>query len=398
MNRTKDRIPAQYASLQFFYWMTNLSIYSFSSAFLLPKGFSSSQVGIVMTLGSIGSLILEPVLADIADRSRRLTPAGITSLLAGLLILCLGGLLAVQGNGTALFVFYVLCYILQTIMQPLINEMNFVLERAGHTMNYGVARAMGSLGYSLFSAILGVLTERYGISMIPLMTIVVLAVMLFLLAMLNRSSAAPSDNTQEAFAEEVQKPGSLAQFARSHGRLLLLTAGGTCLLFCSNACGSYLLQIVNHVGGTTENMGFALSVAAASEIPAMVLFERVRKRVSTGTLLKIAGIGYIVKHVILLMAKSYAAVLFAMVFQLVSFAVYIPAIVAYMHEHTSAEDAVKGQSLMPLASSAAGLLSSFSGGFMIDRLGVSAFLTVCVVMAVLGTLIVFAAVGKEQNA
>ncbi len=397
MNRTRDRIPAQYASLQFFYWMTNLSIYSFSSAFLLPNGFSSSQVGIVMTLGSIGSLILEPVLADIADRSRKLTPAGITSLLAGLLILCLGGLLAVQGNGTALFVFYVLCYILQTIMQPLINEMNFFLERAGHKMNYGVARAMGSLGYSLFSALLGVLTQRFGISMIPLMTIAVLMVMLCLLAVLNRGAVRPSPNTSGE-AEEPQKPGSLMEFARTHGKLLLLTAGGTCLLFCSNACGSYLLQIVNYVGGTTENMGFALSVAAASEIPTMVLFERVRKRVSAGTLLKIAGIGYIVKHVILLMAKSYTAVLFAMVFQLVSFAVYIPAIVAYMHEHTSAEDAVKGQSLMPLASSAAGLLSSFSGGFMIDRLGVSAFLMACVVMAVLGTLIVFAAVGKEQSA
>lgn len=397
MNRAKDRIPAQYASLQFFYWMTNLSIYSFSSAFLLPNGFSSSQVGIVMTLGSIGSLILEPVLADIADRSRRLTPAGITSLLAGLLILCLGGLLAVQGNGTALFVFYVLCYILQTIMQPLINEMNFFLERAGHNMNYGAARAMGSLGYSLFSALLGVLTQRFGISMIPLMTIAVLAVMLALLAILSRTASSSKDQ-KDVHSEEKQNPGSLMEFARTHGKLLLLTAGGTCLMFCANACGSYLLQIMNHVGGTTENMGFALSVAAISEIPAMVLFERVRRKISTGTLLKIAGIGYIVKHVILLMAKSYAAVLFAMVFQMVSFAVYIPAIVAYMHEHTSAEDAVKGQSLMPLASSAAGLLSSFSGGFMIDRLGVSAFLAACVVMAVLGTLIVFAAVGREQNA
>lgn len=397
MNRTKDRIPAQYASLQFFYWMTNLSIYSFSSAFLLPNGFSSSQVGIVMTLGSIGSLILEPVLADLADRSRRLTPAGITSLLAGLLILCLGGLLAVQGNGTALFVFYVLCYILQTIMQPLINEMNFFLERAGHKMNYGVARAMGSLGYSLFSALLGVLTQRFGIPMIPLMTIAVLAVMLALLAMLSRTASSSKDQ-KDVHSEEKQNPGSLMEFARTHEKLLLLTAGGTCLMFCANACGSYLLQIMNHVGGTTENMGFALSVAAISEIPAMVLFERVRRKISTGTLLKIAGVGYIVKHVILLMAKSYAAVLFAMVFQMVSFAVYIPAIVAYMHEHTSAEDAVKGQSLMPLASSAAGLLSSFSGGFMIDRLGVRAFLTVCVVMAVLGTLIVFAAVGREQNA
>ena len=395
--RQEYRTPVRYASLQFFYWMTNLSIYSFSSAFLLPNGFSSSRVGIVMTLGSIGSLLLEPVLADLADRSGRLSLSKITALLAGLLILCLGGLIAAQGNGTALFVFYVLCYILQTIMQPLINEMNFRLERAGYKMNFGAARAMGSLGYSLMSALLGILTERYGISMIPLATIAVLAVMLVLLALLDRSTAAGAESLQNGESAEKQNTGSLAEFARNHGRLLLLTAGGTCLLYCSNACGSYLLQIVNHVGGTTENMGFALSIAAVSEIPAMVLFERVRRKISTGTLLKIAGIGYIVKHVILLLAKSYAAVLFAMVFQLVSFAIYIPAIVAYMHEHTSAKDAVKGQSLMPIASSTAGLLSSFSGGFMIDRLGVGAFLTACVFMAVIGTVIIFAAVGKESS-
>lgn len=69
------RIPAMYASLHFFCWMTNLSIYIFSSAFLLPNGFSSSRVGVAMTLGSIGSLLLEPVLADLAGRSERLTLA-----------------------------------------------------------------------------------------------------------------------------------------------------------------------------------------------------------------------------------------------------------------------------------------------------------------------------------
>ncbi len=397
--RPVERTQVHYASLHFFYWMTNLSIYSFSSAFLLPNGFSSSMVGVVMTLGSIGSLVLEPVLADAADHSKKLTLSKITAVLSGLLILGLGGLIAFQGSSTALFVFYMLCYILQTIMHPLINEMNFRLEQAGHKMNYGAARAMGSLGYSLMSAVLGVLTERYGIVMIPLLTILVLAVILVFLFSLEKTFQRDAGlNTDSRMEQTSSQSGSLAAFAKKYRRLLLLTAGGACLMFCSNACGTYLLQIVTHVGGTTENMGFALSAAAASEIPVMMLFERLRKRFSTRTLLRVCGIGFIVKHAILLAAKNYGMVLFSQLFQMFSFALYIPAIVAYMHEHTAPEDAVKGQSLMPISSSAAGLAGNFAGGFMIDRLGVPSFLWACLAMAVIGTLIVFTATRTEKNA
>ena len=395
--RKSNQAAAEYASLHFFYWMTNLSIYSFSSAFLLPNGFSSTEVGAVMTLGSIGSLLIEPVLADMADRSEKLTLPQMTSIVAGLFILCAGALIAVQGHHIALFVFYVLCYILQTIMHPLINEMNFRLERAGQTMNFGAARAMGSLGYSLMSAVLGILTERFGIAMIPISAITILIVILVILAMLNRYLKPEENDKTETESEPEVKQSSLAEFAKKHRRLLALTAGGTCLMFCSNACGTYLLQIMTHVGGTTKDMGFALSVGAAAEMPMMLLFERIRKRIPAGTMLKAAGIGFILKHALLLAAKNSFMVIAVQALQMVSFAVYIPAIVAYMHEHTGLEDAVKGQSLMPISSSLAGLICSISGGLMIDRLGVPAFLWTSFAMAVIGTVIIFVCAERGRS-
>ena len=388
----RDLTPYQYASLHFLYWMTNLSIYSFSSAFLLPHGFSSSEVGIVMTLGSIGSLLLEPGLAEAADRGGKKILTGMLKGMSGLFLLCLGGLVACGGSHAALFVFYVLCYILQTVMQPLINEMNYRLERGGHRMNFGAARACGSLGYSLMGAVLGVLTERFGISVIPLSTAVVLLAMFAVLTVLERTLL------REELSETQQKTESaltLGEFAGKYRRLLFMTLGATCLMFCSFACGSYLLQIVMHVGGSTKQMGIALSAAAASEIPVMVLFERMKKRFGDRFLLRAAGVGYIVKQGILLMAGSFEAVLVSQLFQMFSFALFLPAVVSYTHDNTEPQDAVKGQSLMPIASAAAGLIGSLTGGLMIDSLGVPAFLKICFVMALLGTGIILVCTGKE---
>jgi len=73
---------------------------------------------------------------------------------------------------------------------------------------------------------------------------------------------------------------------------------------------------------------------------------------------------------------------------MISFALYLPAIVAYAHEQTTAEEGVKGQALMPLTSAGAGLLANLSGGVLIDQLGVPAFLWACLITAVIGAVLV----------
>jgi PPP family 3-phenylpropionic acid transporter len=367
--------------------MVDSAVGSFASAFLLQRGFSSSLIGLVIGIGSIGSLFLEPVLAHYADHAK----AGLTDILnvlVGLFILTAGSLLVWKSGSPALFVFYILINILHTIQHPLINEMNYRLERAGHTMNFGIARAMGSLGFSIMSALLGVLVEKAGVQMIPLSAIaisLVMAVLLFLL----RPMMPKRDAVQKEAAET--RAGSASEmlaFAKGHRRLMLVTLGGTFLMFSSVTCGYYLLQIIMHVGGNAQDMGIALALAAFTEIPVMMLFSRLQDRLSSGMILRIAAGGYILKQLTLLLARNYGMILFSQMFQMISFALFLPAIVAYAHEHTEAEDGVKGQALMPLSAVGSSLLASLFGGVLIDSLGIPFLLLVCLFTAVIGAVLV----------
>jgi len=74
-----QKAQAGYASLHFFYWAMNAAVYSFSSAFLLPAGFSSTEIGLIMCLGNGIALIAEPFLADYCDKSDRFSLTQIIS-------------------------------------------------------------------------------------------------------------------------------------------------------------------------------------------------------------------------------------------------------------------------------------------------------------------------------
>ena len=60
-----------YSSIHGAYWVYYGVISSFSSVFLLARGFSNSQIGIIIALANILAVIIQPYLADYVDRSGR---------------------------------------------------------------------------------------------------------------------------------------------------------------------------------------------------------------------------------------------------------------------------------------------------------------------------------------
>ena len=61
----------EYGAVHATYWMTYAIIGSFASAFLLGRGYSNSEIGVILAVGSVVAVFLQPVLADIADRSKK---------------------------------------------------------------------------------------------------------------------------------------------------------------------------------------------------------------------------------------------------------------------------------------------------------------------------------------
>ena len=89
----KKTLTVRYTLQQMAYWAAAAGILSFASAFLLEKGFTTAQVGTLLASGNILSCIVQPILADRADRSGAQM---INLYIVGLTVLCGACFTAIQ--------------------------------------------------------------------------------------------------------------------------------------------------------------------------------------------------------------------------------------------------------------------------------------------------------------
>ena len=101
-----------YSSIHGAYWVYYGVISSFSSVFLLARGFSNSQIGIIIALANILAVIIQPYLADYVDRSGR---TAIFSVMASMCIalVLFTNIILVAKNHLLLGAFYVAAFMLQ---------------------------------------------------------------------------------------------------------------------------------------------------------------------------------------------------------------------------------------------------------------------------------------------
>ena len=83
------KLTAQCAVLQGSYWVAVCAINGFATVFLLHIGLKSSQIGVVLALGNILGVILQPFVAAAADRAKRVTLQQMTAGMAIAIILLL---------------------------------------------------------------------------------------------------------------------------------------------------------------------------------------------------------------------------------------------------------------------------------------------------------------------
>ena len=83
----------RYSLINIFYFVAFATIHGFAAVFLLNRGFSNTEVGIALALANILSVIGQPIVAGIVDRSRlvtnrRVLMAAAAIMLFGSLALC----------------------------------------------------------------------------------------------------------------------------------------------------------------------------------------------------------------------------------------------------------------------------------------------------------------------
>lgn len=391
-------LNAEYGGIHATYWMAYAVISSFASAYLLDRGYTNSEIGLILAVGSIVAVFLQPFMADFADRAKKISLIGITQVVTIFIMVMMMACFIMEKASIALSVIFVMMIAWHTALQPLFNSLTFKLEESGHKINFGVCRAMGSLGYSLLCAVLGTLAETFGTQILPLTGEVTLLMLLITLIMTKKhfkKACAMRDELDchqdkaEVVAETLEQTEeiNLIQFIKRNKLFLLVNIGVAGIFFSNSIFNSFMLQIVENVGGNSEDMGRILAVMAFLEIPPMFLFERVHRKVSCKRLLQIGAICFTLKILCATIANSVFMVYVAQLFQLTSFGIFLPAMVCFIDEIMDKGEAVKGQALYTIITTVATIFASLAGGVILDVSGASSLLWISTIITGAGALL-----------
>ena len=201
---------------------------------------------------------------------------------------------------------------------------------------------------------------------------------------------APKKEAQEQ--DEDNKPKGKAHnnfisFVKTYPAFTLFLAGTICFFFAHNMINDFMIQIIRDLGGNETELGYANFLQAILELPVMALIGIVLKKVSSGKLLILSGVAFLIKILILVFASGMPHMYISQSFQLFAYAVFIPVSAYYVSKTMEEFDQVKGQAFITSAITIGGVFSNLISGVILDNLGIKPMLITGSIVCAIGAVI-----------
>ncbi len=374
-----------YAVLILPYWTAYAVVWPYIATLLTGFGTTAVQIGLVTSLAAVLEICLQPLLSGVADRSRFWDSRRVcVLLLSGAALAALGASLLYRvGRWLTCLLFILLC-VCVTSAPPYYNAIAMRLELQGRRLNYGAARGLGSAVYALVTFAVGnaadALTPPRQLQLFALLAAAAVAAAIWFRRRM------PCREGESAAAPQISARALVRQNPRFGGMMLACTL----LLASHSVYATYMNSILQNIHCGSHELGIAFGISAAVELPAMLLFNLLKKRFSCGGMLRLCSVFFAVKVLFFLSARSVWLIYIAQLFQLLEYGIYLPAAVYYVSETVGSSHQAKGQALLHVAGSGVGTaLGSLSGGIILEKAGLTAALLWALFMALSGVALVF---------
>ena len=386
----KKSLTFQYTFHQMAYWATAAGVVSFATAFLLQKGFAASTVGILLASGNLLSCAFQPLLADRADRIGGNVLKWLTVGLTLISAACFTAVQLLPLPETVFGLLYLLGVFAFDAMNPLMNALNVSYMTNGYTINYGLSRGLGSLAYAFAALGIGKVMAKFGADWMIWISLGLLAINAAM------SLSYPSLVTAAGGEKKVSDCCSIPVFFRRYKWYCVSLLGVLLLGMFHAMTENYLIEIVTPLGGDSGTVGVALFVATAIEAVFLVYLDKIRSRISDNWLLKIAGLSFVLKSVLFLLAGNVMTIYAVQLLQATSYTFLSPIQMYYANNKIGAADMVKGQAFSTAAYTLGCASGNFAGGQLLSAFDVRTMLIAGIVMAVAGTAVFFLTVEKKD--
>lgn len=387
--KIKD-LTGVYGAVQGLFWVGYSAIVGFASVYLTDAGFSSAEIGMILALGAGLSVLLQPVVAAYADRetspSLRIIVSVMSVLTIGFVLVL--PLLRASKIGTA--VLYVICLAAMQTITPLIYSLGMESLNQGKKLTYNISRSCGSIGYAAGSYLFGFVASRIGAVMLPVCFIAAS------LALLAAVLIMPFEKRPAAQADAPAADSPIA-FFRRYPRFGIVLLGGVLVFFGHMLINSFTLQVVQAKGGGSEEMGIGVAIATVAELPAMLLFGIMTRKVRVDFWFRITGVFFTLKTLGTWLIGGVTGFYLVQLLQLPAWALLSISSVYYINAIMDTRDAIKGQAYFTMCYTVANVLVSLVCGPIIDRSGVGTALGIATVLSAAGMVIMLFATQKTEK-
>ena len=389
------RLDYHYIVMQAGFWAMFAAVVAYQTALLLERGFSNGEAGLMTAVRCLAGILCQPLLGGFADRHPEVPLKRIVTLS---LVLSLGAgawywLSPGMGLWETALVWTVIGG-LEVSSYPLMDAMAVQFINDGVPIRYSLGRGIGSLAYAVVCVLLGLQVGKLGLES----TLLTHLLLVGLEAVLVAAYPTYRGKRLSSGGQEERRPQSVLSLLRSNPRFTLMLAGVMLGLTGIMPLSNFLVNIVTSRGGSQADLGLALFLMAASELPTALFFGAMLRRLGSGKLVMLSMLFGTLKGVLLLCTGSYLGVLLVQPIQVLGYGLFTPASVYFVNDSVPPADRVRGQTVMMVASNGlGGMLGGLLAGWTLDLGGANLMLAGCIACGCAGTLMCLLALSGKSG-
>jgi len=349
---------ANLSALQFIFWATFAAYYPFTVVFLQAKGFNNTTIGTILSINSFIVIFAQPFWGMVSDRLRSVKKVFLFCMIVAALIIQFFPFISSVIGMTLLLATLTM---FESPLSPLMDSWVIQEIRNEQDLSFGNIRLWGSLGYSLFAYILGILVDRASMRY----NFIIFAIMTAIVILLTRNIK------DEATASTISlKDMKISKLLKNYSYITFLLFS-IVIYIPHKASYSFLPNLLIAVGGSPGSQGIASAVMAFSEIPLFLASHKLLKRYKPIHLILASAVFFLLRQVTYLTATTPEQVIWAQVFHGPSFALFLNGAVYYIDSLAPDELKSTAQTLATsLYGGVSGILANYGGGWVIDNLGI----------------------------
>ena len=384
-----------------FLWFGFLPV-SYGSTYMLERGLSGTAIGLALVAGNVLAIVIQPIVASIADHDTGPSICDMERLLALITVLAMCLCLVLHVD-----IVYMAAFALGNTMsrniQALNNSMSVYYINRGARLDFGMARAMGSISWSVASVALGFAITNFGIDAIIYAVIALNLIFFFVLGTMPTPKDVPAtvQESAEAAADTAARGEgevSYGTFLRTHPKLLLVIVGFALSAVFGMTIQTYGIRIFERVGGDASNLGIGVALSAMMELPVMMGYSWLNRHLGPSKCMRLASVGPLIKGALIMLAPSVPMLYVGYASNLLFGNLYTPANVAYGNRFFSEADKNKALGLLMMNNAIGNIVGNSFGGIIYDSFGLDTLLHVAMVVGILGAVVANLGIENEHAA